>query len=286
MAKKNKDENPVSLFAFQDIITSITGIMVLVVLLIILDIIDHEESKSRDNASPFAEDVKKLEQMAKGLEEQLEEGKDWMTRNEELILKALSTDLSALPKLIEREKKQHLMLTAGLQNLKEESVRLESLVLKTKEENDAKQGKINKGEEDVAAMLAHTEDNAATIASLEDKIKKLEEDKEKMKNRVEIKTSKDIGLEPIFVECSESMIKVKVIKTSQIKEFADTDTDQMLRQFYGWLKSSANSRGQYIVLIVKPSSAKFAEIMMGLLKHENFSYNMEPIEENKTGVYE
>ena len=179
MARRKNDENPVSLFAFQDIITSITGIMVLVVLLIILDIIGHKEVKSAKKTSPFKEDIEKLEQMAAGLKKQLDEGKDWMTRNEQLITQALSVDLESLPKMIDKEKKKHLRLTTGLKNLQNKNVELESLIHKTKEDVKSKKNGIGNIDKQIKDL---TDDIKKGKMTLEELIAKLKNWKKRKRN--------------------------------------------------------------------------------------------------------
>ena len=48
MPRSNEDESPISLFSFQDIITSITGIMFLVVLLLVLIMLSSFEKNTSD----------------------------------------------------------------------------------------------------------------------------------------------------------------------------------------------------------------------------------------------
>ena len=116
----------------------------------------------------------------------------------------------------------------------------------------------------------------------------MEEEKEKRKNRVEITTSADLKENPVFVECSADEIKTKEIKTSKIQNFTrDGKNDlQFLTVFYNWLKKNRDSDKECIVLIIKPSASSYTEMVMGIVKNEGFKYNMEPMEEEKTGIYE
>jgi len=288
MGRRKNDNNPVSLFAFQDIITSITGIMVLVVLLIILDIIDHKDTVSSKTPSPYKEDIEKLENTRKELQEKLDKDKEWLTKNQEMIVKALSIDLASLPKMIKKERKKNLLMQAALRTTEQENVRLESMVLQTKEEikKDKEQLKVN--DDAIADMKKKLETGDLKLKELLKKIEELKEDEKKRKNRVEIRTTSELRQSPVFIEISESEIRTKVIKTSRIEEFKNDKKDlkNLLIKFYTWLKKTRDPEKECIVIIVKPSSAKFALDLVGILKQEGFSYNMEPMEEDKTGIYE
>jgi len=287
MGRRKNDENPVSLFAFQDIITSITGIMILVVLLIILDIIDTKETTT-SSPSPYKEDIEQLEETILKLKEKLESDKDWLDKNEELIVKALSLDLNAIPKLIEKERKRNLLLSSSLTTVEKENIELKSMILKTEQKI-----KIQKEEETLnATKIIDKQDELKQRKKKNEEllveIKKLQEEKEKRKNRVEIRTAEDLDKTPVFVEISENMIKTKVIKDSQFKDFISEEKDhkKLLGEFYRWIKTTRNPQEECIVVIVKPSSTEYAGMLISILKQENFNYNMEPMEETKTGVYE
>ena len=288
MGRRKNDENPVSLFAFQDIITSITGIMVLVVLLIILDIIKHEDVKPTKTPSPFKEDITKLEEMQQELQEKLDKDKEWLTKNEEFIVKALSVDLASLPDLIEKERKNNLKLQAGITNVEKENIRLESLVLKTKDDIQKNKTEIEDKKDKIVAVKEKIKINDPKLQELDKKIQELKNEEQKRKNYVEIRTSDELKQSPVFVECSQNMIKTKVIKTAKLEEIKNDNQDpkQLLGAFYNWLKKNRNPEKECIVLIVKPSAAEFASMLITLLKQEGYSYNMEPMQENKTGVYE
>lgn len=287
MGRKRKDSNPVSLFAFQDIITSITGIMVLVVLLIILDIISHKEKKTQQ-VEEDRRDIQKLEELAKGLEKKLLDGKEWLTVNEDVIRKALSVDLDALPKMIEKEEKLHLRLAAALNIKKEKNSELKSLILKTEKENKEKKNLIQKRKEDLENLKKNLSEQKRKIKDLQTELIKARQNAEKMKKRVEIRTTDKLDKNPVFVECSGTMIKTKVINTTSALRTIQgnlNDQQQLLDNFFQWLTSTRNPAEESIVVIVKPSSVNYIKDLCAILEKLGFEYNLEPMLEDKTGVY-
>jgi len=289
MGRKKHDNNPVSLFAFQDIITSITGIMVLVVLLIILDIIDHKKANSEPpKPSPYKEEISKLTELEQGLRTKLEKDKEWLSENQKNIVQALSLDLDSLPNMLEIERKINLKLKSAIKTTKKECVQLESMILQTKEIIHSKTKDLNGNQKKIEEITKKIKLQEVAIQEQIAKIKQLKKKHEESKNRVEIRTSSDLKKNPVFVECSKNEIKTKIIKTSLLKTFTNNQHNPqiLLRDFYNWLKKTRNPDNECVVVIVKPSFAEFTAHLIELLRREGFSYNMEPMEENKTGVYE
>ena len=287
MGRKRKDSNPVSLFAFQDIITSITGIMVLVVLLIILDIISHKEQNSPQE-DENRKDIKTLEELAKGLETKLLEGKEWLNVNENIIRKALSIDLDALPKMIDKEEKLHLRLVAAVNIRKESNRELKSLILKTEKEKAEKGELIKKKKDEIEHLKEHIANEKLRIKDLQAKLEKAKQDAETMKKRVEIRTTDKLDKTPVFVECSGAIIKTKVINKSSAVETIQGDVKDkklILDDFFQWLNSTRDPSEESIVLIVKPSSVGYIKDLCAILEKFGFEYNLEPMMEDKTGVY-
>lgn len=288
MGRKRKNENPVSLFAFQDIITSITGIMVLIVLLIILDVISHKEASDPKALQESQGDIKKLEEMAAGLKKQLDEGKLWLTKNEELIKKALSVNLDALPKMIKREEKQHLRLSKALEQLKNRNSTLKSLILKTEKDSENIKFMSSESAERIKKLKEELKKKHELLKTLTAKIEEAEKEKEKMKNRVEIRTTDLLNKTPVFVECSAAGIKTKIIKKgADIHNIPGTvqNRKKLISDFFKWLEKTLNPEGESIVLIVKPSSAEYIEELCAMLEETGFEYNLEPMQEDKTGIY-
>ena len=287
MGRKRKDSNPVSLFAFQDIITSITGIMVLVVLLIILDIISHKEQNSLQ-ADENRKNIKKLEELAKGLETKLLEGKEWLNVNENIIRKALSIDLDALPKMIDKEEKLHLRLVSALKIRQQRNRELQSLVLKTEKGDKEKRELVQKKKEELEKLKENLAKEKVHIKDLLAKLEQIKRDAEKMKKRVEIRTTDKLDKTPVFVECSGTLIKTKVMKkTSKVERIQGDvkDKKRLLEKFFQWLNSTSNPSEESIVVIVKPSSVEYIKDLCAILEQFGFEYNLEPMVEDKTGVY-
>lgn len=283
MGRRRDNEVPVSLFAFQDIITSITGIMILVVLLIILDILNAPKTKS----SPFKKDVVQLEKTVKRLREKLDKESRWLDENEREILKAASVELSALPKLIEKEKKRFLLLTVGFEREKKRNAESETLIAGIKKQVEKAGEDIRKTKDDRKRRKGILEEKNKNLDDLTKKLEEAKKNSEKRKTQVEITTDKNLPYSPILVECSECLIKIKVGPSGAVRRFDSPggDSKALVSRFFTFLKSRSKS-DDLIILILKPSSVGYSYGILGAIKSLGFKYNIEPMEENKTGVYE
>jgi len=83
-------------------------------------------------------------------------------------------------------------------------------------------------------------------------------------------------------------IKTKIIKKGAgIHNIPGTvqNRKKLISDFFKWLEKTLNPEGESIVLIVKPSSAEYIEELCAMLEETGFEYNLEPMQEDKTGIY-
>ena len=106
MSSKADDEPAVSLFSFQDIITSITGIMFLVVLLLVLMIFDSREApENKENP----DEAKAIQTEIKALRKRLAELAEW----DDSLESKISEMASMNPEALERKMAEVMRETAS-----------------------------------------------------------------------------------------------------------------------------------------------------------------------------
>jgi hypothetical protein len=274
---KHNNGSPISLFSFQDIITSVTGIMILIVLLLILSILDKkmvEESKSK---SAIPQNTKILNARVKILQKQVE--------REKLDLKALNNasqsnpkSLSTLLKFQEKEinlKAKNIAEIKRLKTeLKEKSSRIDNL-LKKRETLTKEATRISS---DCDRDLRIKKE----IEFYENKITKIE----KLKNSVLFSVSRQDRKTAFFVICSLDGIEIRTNSGILIKKIHDDSNNfsQTIARFKNWL-NTRNANKEYLLLILKPSSAGFSPSLMFLLNSQGFEYGLEPLQESKSLVF-
>lgn len=284
MSRKNKNsESPITLFSFQDIITSITGIMILVVLMLILHIIDSNSSSvKKDNT--YTKDISSIKNTLAELRKQLDDEKDWQKMNEKVIEDALSTDIDSLPLMIKEEEKIKSKLEENIAKHKNEITEMQKKIKSLENSNTELDRKIKDGVETVSALKKQIED---TVKALKDSLEKVKKEEEEEKKKVYFSFERQEGKEPILVECSKSGLKVKIIKSNEIISFEDDSNTyvKIVNSFTGWLQKRGSTETEYLVFTVKPSASGYLQTLLNKIRDLKYQTGLEPVEENMITVF-
>ena len=284
MPKNNKNNStPISLFSFQDIITSVTGIMILVVLLLILSILDKKltdtpvKQESDEDKRIRIQCSKKIEQQGR----EIKNKQETLRQLKQIIenRQANSKSISELLKIQERLKKQQQQNT--------NKIKLQNKVLARKEKTRETLSKKNIALSEAEKVEIETDnlskkELSEKIASYEKEIKKLES----ATDQVIFSIPKNSKKNPIIVQCSDKGFYINMIRENKNLHITDDSIDftGLLLKFQKWLHTR-NSRKDYIVLLIKPSSVGYiSDLEYQILKTLSFEYSKEPLEENQIGV--
>jgi len=269
MRSRRVPGSPISLFSFQDVITSVTGVMILVVLLLIIEVV--KSKTAFDLASPA------------GSVSSETAARDMDTRQDDLAslrtefrrAQALIRELSREPEEIASQVDS---TTAEVARLKKEAAQRRLLIEGLKEEH---------------ASLSQENANLETDnASLAEARKELRERAAKVSSSDQVRF---IGTEtttktPVLVECSGNGLKAKVLGAPPVvKSFDDPrsiSVQSSIEAFSAWI--AGLSRGRYaFVVLVKPSAAGYARSgVVEPLQERGFDTGYEPFEEGKDAVFE
>lgn len=250
---------PLSLFSFQDVITSITGIMILVVLLLVLEVIHSKTSE------PLKEIPTDVESRIASLQRE----KDRLDRK----IKEIQGDVERLggmnPEQVAADIKREKNRAAVLGGKKEECG----------DAIEQTHGDIRKIGEDIARLEQEKE---RLRRELEDLIKQLAEAK---RVRLECRCSK----QHILVQCSGKGIKAQPLDgRGEVLSFipaGGTDRLASLRKFREW--ALKRDKGDvHFIAVVKPSAAPYAGQVVDTLRRDGFAVGYEPLEEDKTVISE
>jgi len=140
MGRRRSGPNAFSLFAFQDIITSVTGIVILITLILALELIERVES------SP-AEQTREVVGLLDTSIEEMEDEKERLQKSLENTVVDISdlptTDLSSLTKmrasLAETISEQKVRISEALRKLADRKKQLKSLLASAKAKQDAEE---------------------------------------------------------------------------------------------------------------------------------------------------
>jgi DNA repair exonuclease SbcCD ATPase subunit len=283
MRRKRAEGPPVTLFSFQDIITSISGIMILVVLMLILGIIEEKTIKTviKSQNQQVKDDIKALQKTFIDLKADIDNNEKWLNENEKNIQDAISNELDNLPKFIQKEKDK---IETTDDNIKT----AENTTRKLKDENDATAKdiqEINVLKRQLSEKLTSLEKEKGDILKIlaleEEKLKK---ELEKKLNSIVFSVENEDGKASVLVECSANAIIVKKGNTPCIT-FIETEANnsaRIINEFKQWLTNNCTPRNNLIFFLVKASSAGYFQELESYIMEKEYHYGMEPLEEEKS----
>ncbi len=272
------NESPVSLFAFQDIITSLTGIMIFFLLLLALNILEKVPEKEKNDPA----------------EKELE-----LLQRKNALLRKHNTDIASeistyRSQIKEAAKKDEAALLAEYFQLKEYIGKLkkQQLQLETYQASEKDLLQRSEGEKrDLMRKKKLLEENIARGRLLAEqnkqKKKRMAELQKKIKSKgrsVIVTLDSSIRKDPVLIECSASKIRIYNQKTHFSKEFIretpviTAAVDAAIQQLRTYSVS-----GHYFVFLVKPGAAGYIRYFSNrfLTDMQGADWGMEPIYEKE-----
>jgi len=251
----------ISLFSFQDIITSITGIMVLIVLLLVLNMLNRkpqEMAPAHVHQSPKAlrQEISELAKEVEKLRQQVGTGKARLAR-----VCAMDADEMARNIAVEKARQKWFETQIAQVNT------------------------------DLSTCRKNAENAATEKEALEIELKEQKKALKKAKVHVAcvpFVSSMRTDKTPILVECSRFGINALVFGAAREKhEFNDPKSIEYLsalRHFLTWVRTRRNANDAFVVL-VKPSAAVYAMEVVKKLRTLGFDVGYEPFEEKASAAF-
>jgi multidrug resistance efflux pump len=259
MSRRGRNNSAFSLFAFQDIITSVTGIMVLITLVLALELLQRKESAPAAKTAQVTDDIRKT----------IDENK--------LAIQQLKLQLEQSMRLVEEFASIDITrVNVELTDLKQrnESLRREIAKLES-EQQDAK--------ERLEEARSKKQDRSSDPKTLEDLLRQLEEAAKqlarlKKSNRVIFNPSEGQSKSPWLVEIADNGLKVAKIGVSAAPATFDT-----VDQFKTWAAARRPS-AEYFVLLVKPSGIDSFANVRTVLKDMSFDLGYDLLTEDQNAI--
>lgn len=283
MSRRAKSEEaPISLFSFQDLITSITGIMILVVLLLILELITQKPPSPQSSQSRPTSPDTKTETVAK-LEAQLAEEKAlYNTLIDKTRIdspKSSPTQKAASESEKNRQLRQQIArIEADLNSFRDEQ-------RKTDFRPDSAKDKAQKVISELEKALS---DLKAEVQSMEKTKNELETQIAKKKNKVVVTIDRDDNLVPILLECSGAGVRVidvrgkKILNTLKVSGF---DYQDLIASFSTYIATQLKPNRDHLVFCIKASSTGYASSLVAIAGKHKFECGMEPLAEDVEVVF-
>ncbi len=285
MARRD-DSPPISLFSFQDIITSITGIMFMVVLLLVLQILHAKavpNAKADPSDHPPAAEISSLSVRRDSLSRQLADAKKREAELRKRVAQMRALPLDNVPKTMELLKRRIAAAEAETARLDSETagfaVNGEKNHLSA--ENSGKSVKQLRHELEQA--VAKTKNSRETAERLKQEI---ERRKKMLSYSIEGNSSKKL----IIVECRGAGIIAKAADPEKPVDFRHPELSGIearvasCSDFFRWAKKR-NPRSEYFSLVITPAAFGYWELLDSELDSAGFTRGREIIPDNETTFF-
>ncbi len=248
---------PISLFSFQDIVTSLTGIMVIVILVIVLQLAearyDYENPKS--NNSEYLEMKAKMKELTERLRQLKEIGEEIP----EALRAYVNTSTEAIDSQLQTEEKATAAMSAEKERNEKEKVTMKLTLEQLREllrtVNAEKKEKEQK-RHDVDERL-ETAEKDDTVQTLERQLQTLQLENERLKNNIRITADRVefsfVGVmsrQPILIECTKNGFRAQVYKSGDaVREFKRGGLNSNISSLVAWLRTQDLKRCYPVLLL-------------------------------------
>ena len=268
-----KDDTPaISFFSFQDIITSITGIMFLVVLILVLMILRSPSNAIRQREMKVSGEIRELEKnlrelrrAAAALNSRTEEQRKRLEELKKLKLESLPGLKSSLIDKLDAA-------DAEIRLRQDETQHFRSLFRQEKSEARKRQKLLAADRAASAALESEIRDLTKRIAEEQQLRKKLEKVLQFVWDRRNPRN-------PILLVCGEMEITANMLRGPK-EQIVFTDSGKCLE----WCKSQ-DRNDVYFILLIKPSAFTYAENFSAELLKAGFQRGREVLPDDRTVIF-
>lgn len=272
---RDEDNSAISLFSFQDIITSITGIMFLVVLLLLLFVITSRprppEPAPESAAQPLTEKLAELQHQL-----------DQLTRRDDALQQRLAELRQLSPAAVEARLKE---LRQAVDDAR-----------RTNEAEDARQRRL--ATEAATLTLEHEElerrqqtvRNAESVAAenlkrLTAELERKEAEFNQRRRVMEYAVDRTMPQVPALAEVGRDGVKVLLLSDRKIHDFQVAgDGTAGVRRFLEWARTRKAAQ-EYFCVLVRPGGFRYAEDILDRLKTMGFERGLEILPNDEATIF-
>lgn len=264
MAGRNRRRSPFTLFSFQDIITSVTGIMLLLILLLAIELLQRRVGA--DGGS--AETARRLAEAANEAREEIERLEALLRQDGAAVMELAAASPETLRRQGHETRQQ-------IERLRSEVARAEAAEQAQKQAEDR-------------ALAAGFERGAdrRQLEELQARADELREKREQLarSNRLIYNPVQGDAKQAWIVELSEGrFVAAPLGRVAAPLERAEASAAGLLRAFRAFL-GGRNAAREYIVLIVKPSAARAFAALESAVVDSGFDLGFDLIGEDQTVI--
>jgi len=264
MTRRGGRSSPISLFAFQDIIASVIGMVFVVVLILALSIVNAKAIGEAVRLESVTEaDLQTLRDRAGELEAEI---------------RAIAADIARLTGQLDLASGDE---EAALDEVKRLEATLKNLYARIREEQEA----VGRADAERERIVEKYQDRLRESERLDRQLAELRTQIQTTQSRPRLAFIIDPHpdhLEPWLLEISGSRLRVASKDgTSAILEFGGESFERRKERFLAWLSSQSN-RTHYFVLLIKPSGVEQSDACAKALKSRGFEIGKDLLPEDWT----
>jgi hypothetical protein len=264
MSRRDRSQQPFSLFAFQDIITSVTGIIVMITLILTLELLQREPN------TPAAQTTRLVEQLRPALaaaEKEVAALQSQLAGGQSELAEAASLSPSGL-------EKEHYETAQAVERLKRETAALESQAERLDRQHEKQANEWDARAGDRAAL----EQLQAELAELKEEREQLER-----QNRVVYNPAAG-GQTAWLVEVAGDRLTAARAGVGA-PPLAFDATISLLRQraFFNWAEQRV-AEGGYFVLLVRPQGIDAFDALREGLRDRGLDFGFDLIGRDATVI--
>jgi len=266
VGKRRKTAMPFSLFAFQDIITSVTGIMILITLMLVLDFLEKVEG------APVHQTHHVVDQLRAALSKVTLEVETLEAHRQSL---ADVPDALAIldPKTLSSRLHSATDVNSTLQNELQQARELQQST-----------------EESFQSWRQRSEDSRSTLDEINALQRQIEHDRQKAENnqakidrlkssnRILYSVPKSGGEKPWLVEVGVHQIRVAELGLTDPPQTFQTDAS-----FFSWL-SGRDPQNEYLVILLSPESIDRYDGIANSLFEKHFPYGVNLLQSGQSAI--
>ena len=276
------------MFSFQDIVTSLTGIMVIIILVIVLQLAEamYEYENPKSDNPEYLELKEKIKELAKRIQEIKEMGEE------------IPEELKAFVQLSEAEVEEQLQQAQDSKSLmtaemEKNSAEMETIKLSLSQIRDllAASEEQKKSAEEIKKVVETKQEELEQdegIIQLSRKLQSLQQESERLKNEIRINAEKVefsfqglMSRHPILIECKGTGFRAQVYKSDEdIQNFMGNSFNSNLSNLISWLKKKDLKKYYPVLLLRVDAFPRIDEIEEALFKlDKNLVIGKEPLDD-------
>lgn len=262
MRGRNNSAPPISLFSFQDIITSVIGIMVLLLMVLAIELVSRKQGNPTDN---LESEIAKLRDEISEVDRQIAQSKVSSTIDVEALANLSESSV------LEQQAASH----AAIDQLKRQQ-----------RDNDDALASVSASASDAARSAdAKRSASASEMAKRSMRIAQLERRKEALKSgRLLVFNPQATDKTPwLTVICREGIVLARPDTLNQPRKLTGTSNSDLVRELETFVRSR-DPNSEYFVLLLKPSAVGIHREIEELLRRQRFELGWELIGENQTVI--